>query len=251
MPNVTIKLAIAAGCLLALVRPVLAQQAEITGTWDLTITTAQGPRSAELILKEDGGKIVGTVTRSQGDVPVQTTLKEKAVTMSLTVSTQNGPLNVVMTGTVEGNAGGPANSMSGAVDLGAMGQGQWVAKRAGAPSVAMPSAAMPSPANQTTTVDVSGVWAFAVEFSGGSGAPTMTFKQDGEKLTGQYVGQLGEAPLSGTIKGNAIDFTIKVTVEGNVATIQYTGTVEGASMKGTVKLGDLGEGTFTATKKKP
>ena len=246
MPNVTIKLAIAAGCLLALVRPVLAQQAEITGTWDLTITTAQGPRSAGLILKEDGGKIVGTVTRSQGDVPVQATLKEKAVTMSLTVSTQNGPLNVVMTGTVEGNAGGPASSMSGAVDLGAMGQGQWVAKRAGAPSVAMPSSA-----NQSTTVDVSGVWAFAVEFSGGSGAPTMTFKQDGEKLTGQYVGQLGEAPLSGTIKGNAIDFTIQVTVEGNVATIQYTGTVEGASMKGTVKLGDLGEGTFTATTKTP
>jgi hypothetical protein len=246
MPNVTIKLAIAAGCLLAMVRPGLAQQAEITGTWDLTITTAQGPRSAELILKEDAGKIVGTVTRSQGDVPVQATVKEKAVTMNLTVPTENGPLNVVMTGTVEGNTGGPASSMSGAVDLGAMGQGQWVAKRTGTPSAAMAS----SP-NQSTTVDVTGAWAFAVEFSGGSGAPTMTFKQEGEKLTGQYVGQLGEAPLSGTIKGNAIDFTIKVTVEGTVATIQYTGTVEGASMKGTVKLGDLGEGTFTATKKKP
>ena len=57
--------------------------------------------------------------------------------------------------------------------------------------------------------------------------------------------------MSGTLKGNAIDFTINVTIEGNAVSIHYTGTVEGASMKGTVKLGDMGEGTFTATKKKP
>jgi hypothetical protein len=68
-------------------------------------------------------------------------------------------------------------------------------------------------------------------------------------LTGQYVGQLGEAPLSGTVKGAAIEFTINLTIEGSAVSIQYAGTVEKASMKGTVKLGDLGEGTFTATKK--
>ena len=30
---------------------------------------------------------------------------------------------------------------------------------------------------------------------------------------------------------------------------RYTGTVENDSMKGTAKLGDMGEATFTATKK--
>jgi hypothetical protein len=98
-------------------------------------------------------------------------------------------------------------------------------------------------------VNVTGEWAFAVEFSGGSGNPAMTFKQDGETLTGRYVGQLGEAPLSGTVKGNAIEFTINLTVEGTAFAIRYAGTVENASMKGTVKLGDMGDGTFTATKK--
>jgi hypothetical protein len=97
--------------------------------------------------------------------------------------------------------------------------------------------------------DVSGTWLFQVEFSGGSGTPTMTFKQEGEKLTGQYTGQLGEAPLTGTIKGNAIEFAIDVSAEGTAIHIVYSGTVDKDTMKGTVKLGDLGDATFTAKKK--
>jgi hypothetical protein len=172
---------------------------------------------------------------SEGDLPVEATVKEKAVTIAFTVPTQSGPINVVLIGTAEGEAGRAASSMAGTVDLGSEGKGQWTATR---------PAAAPS-----TTTDVSGAWAFIVEFGGGGGTPTMTFKQNGEKLTGQYVGQLGEAPLSGTVKGAAIEFTINLTIEGNAVSIQYAGTVEKASMKGTVKLGDMGEGTFTATKK--
>ena len=97
--------------------------------------------------------------------------------------------------------------------------------------------------------DVSGTWSFQVETGAGSGTPTMTFKQEGEKLSGHYSGQLGEAPLAGTVKGNAIEFTIDVSVQGTEFHIVYSGTVEKDSMKGTVKLGDLGEGTFTAKKK--
>jgi len=100
-----------------------------------------------------------------------------------------------------------------------------------------------------TRADVSGTWSFQVEFSGGSGTPTMTFKQDGEKLTGHYSGQLGEAPLSGTIKGNAIEFAIDVDIQGTAVHIVYSGTVDKDTMKGTAKLGDLGEATFTAKKK--
>jgi hypothetical protein len=77
----------------------------------------------------------------------------------------------------------------------------------------------------------------------------MTFKQDGEKLTGRYVGQLGEAPLAGTLKGSAIEFAIDLTLEGNAVRILYAGTVEKDSIKGTVKFGDIAEGTFTAAKK--
>jgi len=97
--------------------------------------------------------------------------------------------------------------------------------------------------------DVSGTWAFQVEFSGGSGTPTMTLKQDGEKLTGHYSGQLGEAPVTGTVKGNAIEIAFDIDIQGTAAHIVYSGTVDKDTMKGTVKLGDLGDATFTAKKK--
>jgi hypothetical protein len=102
-------------------------------------------------------------------------------------------------------------------------------------------------AAQAAKLDVTGKWAFAVETAAGSGTPVMTFKQDGEKLTGHYSGQLGEADLTGTVKGQAIEFKFSVDAQGTSINAVYTGTVDGKdSMKGKVDLVGLGEGTFTA-----
>ena len=102
-------------------------------------------------------------------------------------------------------------------------------------------------AGQAAKFDVTGKWAFAVETAAGSGTPTMTFKQEGEKLTGHYSGQLGEADLTGTVKGPDITFKFDLDAQGTALSITYTGTVDGKdSMKGKVDLGALGEGTFTA-----
>src|SRR5713226_9540451 len=99
----------------------------------------------------------------------------------------------------------------------------------------------------TGKIDVTGKWVAEVETSAGSGTPTFTFKQDGEKLTGHYSGQLGEAELTGTVRGKDITYSFGVDVQGTHLDVTYSGTVEGKdSMKGTVKLGGLGEGTFTA-----
>jgi hypothetical protein len=213
--------------------PARAQEPDVTGAWQVTITTGQAQgRTAPLLLRRDGKNIVGTITTPQGDQTIEAAVAEKTVTLWFSVKTQTGLTNVTLKGTVDGDV------MNGTIDFGS-GQGQWTAKRgeaAGAQS-------------GDTRTDVSGAWAFQVEFSGGSGTPTMTFKQDGEKLTGQYSGQLGEAPLTGTIKGNAIEFAIDVNVQGNAAHITYSGTVDKDTMKGKVKLGDFGEGTFTAKKK--
>ena len=56
-------------------------------------------------------------------------------------------------------------------------------------------------AGQAAKTDVSGTWTFDVQTEAGSGTPTVTFKQDGEKLTGHYAGTFGEADLTGTVKG--------------------------------------------------
>ena len=90
---------------------------------------------------------------------------------------------------------------------------------------------------------------FTVATDQGSGTPTLTFKQDGEKLTGKYEGQLGNADLTGTVKGNAITFTFTVDVQGQQAPVTYKGTVEKNTMKGSLDIAGMVNGTFTATRK--
>ena len=97
-------------------------------------------------------------------------------------------------------------------------------------------------------IDVTGKWAFNVETSAGAGAPTFTFKQDGEKLTGHYTGTFGEADLTGTVKGSDITFSFTVDAQGNSLKETYTGTVDKDTMKGKLVIEGFGEGTFTAKK---
>jgi hypothetical protein len=114
---------------------------------------------------------------------------------------------------------------------------------------AMSAATTATPLQAESKVDVTGTWAMAVETGAGSGTPTIVLKQDGEKLTGQYSGQLGEAPVTGTLKGSAIELAYDIAVQGTAIHVTYSGTADSTSMKGAVKLGDFGEGTFTGKKK--
>ena len=93
-------------------------------------------------------------------------------------------------------------------------------------------------------IDVSGKWNMKVETSAGSGSPVFVLKQSGETITGTYTGQLGEAPVKGTLK----DKEIKLEFKANDIAIVYTGTVEGNTMKGKAVFGDLGEGTFSGSR---
>ena len=99
------------------------------------------------------------------------------------------------------------------------------------------------------TAKVAGDWTLSVETPNGTRTPTASFKQEGENLTGTYKGALGEAPLKGSIKGNEIKFTVTVNTPNGELALDYSGTVDGDSMKGTVKFGQAGEGTWTGKKK--
>jgi len=105
--------------------------------------------------------------------------------------------------------------------------------------------------SQAAKVDVTGAWEFTVQSAAGTSMPTVTFKQDGEKLTGHYSSQLvGEAELTGTAKGPAIDFVVSSNVQGAAIVLRYNGTVEGKdTMKGKLSMGEFGDGTFTAKRK--
>ena len=100
---------------------------------------------------------------------------------------------------------------------------------------------------QSGKADLTGKWLFTVETSAGSGTPTITLKQDGEKLTGHYSGQLGESDLTGSVKGQDVVFTFTVDAQGFALRCTYTGTVESNdSLKGKVDLVGLAGGTFSA-----
>jgi hypothetical protein len=99
--------------------------------------------------------------------------------------------------------------------------------------------------------NVTGEWNLTVESPNGTGTPTVTFKQDGETLTGTYKGRFGEAPLKGTVKGNDIKFSLTISPQGQDIQLDYTGTVDGDTMKGKVKFGDMGEGNFSGKKAAP
>ena len=75
-------------------------------------------------------------------------------------------------------------------------------------------------------VDVTGKWAFTVETAAGPGTPTMTFKQDGEKLTGHYTGSSARPTSPARSKGTDIKFTFTADVQGTALNAIYTGTVE-------------------------
>ncbi len=95
------------------------------------------------------------------------------------------------------------------------------------------------------TVDVTGTWAMEIDLGGQQGTPTFTFKQEGEKLTGKYKGQFGEADLTGKIKGKDIEFSFEIQAGAKAV---YTGTVDKDTMKGKANYADQANGTFTGKK---
>jgi hypothetical protein len=100
-------------------------------------------------------------------------------------------------------------------------------------------------------VNVTGDWSFDVQTDAGPGEAKASLKQDGEKLTGHYSGStLGEAEVTGTVKGNTVEFSFNASLQGNAIPVSYRGTVETpTTMKGTISITGVGNGTFTATKK--
>ena len=92
-----------------------------------------------------------------------------------------------------------------------------------------------------------GKWSLAVDLgSVGGGTATFTLTQDGEKVTGRYSGALGEADVTGTIKGNEIQFSFAT----EAGTVTYTGKIVGDTLEGTCVYGQLGDGRFKGSKVK-
>jgi hypothetical protein len=100
--------------------------------------------------------------------------------------------------------------------------------------------------------DVSGTWQLTVETNQGTGSPTVVLQKQGEQLTGTFNSQiLGEAKVTGSVKGNAIEFGFEGEAGGQRIKVSYKGTIESpTAMKGTAVYAGFDEkATWSAIKK--
>jgi hypothetical protein len=74
-----------------------------------------------------------------------------------------------------------------------------------------------------------------------------------DRSTGHYSSQVfGEAALRGTVKDRTFTAAFNTAVEGQSLTVTYSGTIEDAdNLKGTVDIGGMAGGSFTARRKPP
>ena len=97
--------------------------------------------------------------------------------------------------------------------------------------------------------NVAGTWVLTVESPMGTRDSDAIFDQQGEQLSGKMVSPRGEAPFTGTLKGDAIAFGLSINAQGQTLQLDYSGKVTGDTMSGTVQFGTFGEGKWTGKRK--
>ena len=96
---------------------------------------------------------------------------------------------------------------------------------------------------------VAGSWEMSIETPRGTMTQTLTLQQDGSTLKGTLKGQRGEAPVTGSVTGNKITFTVTRDTPNGSFTIEYSGTADGDSMTGTAH-SERFDGKWTAKRGK-
>jgi hypothetical protein len=220
-----------------------AQAADPVGTWNATFNTQQGVIPATMKLQKSGDKLVGTIGSQEGESPLEAELKGKSLSVWFNYNANGQAVPIEMTGTIDGDAA------KGTMTAGGSPAGDWTASRAKDAKDAKDSK---EPAKASGSSDVSGTWNASLQLDTVSATPTFTLKQDGSKLTGEYVSQqYGKFPLTGEVTGTAVTFTVAMNIEGNALNAVYSGVLQAdGSLKGSVDIGGAMSGSFSATKKK-
>jgi hypothetical protein len=233
---------------LAAQTPAPAPAADPVGTWNANFVTPNGEIPAQIKIVKAGDKLGGTISSQMGESKIEAEQKGKTLSIWFTMQGQNGAMAVELSATQDGD------SMKGTTIAGGNAAGEWTAKRdtSAAPASSTTPAATTSTSTATTaSPSVTGTWSVSLQLESISATPTMVLKQDGEKLTGEYISQqYGKFPLTGTVKGSDVTINFAMTVEGTALNVTYAGKIDkDGKIAGSVNLGDMMSGTFTATKK--
>jgi hypothetical protein len=241
---------------LALAVPVAAQTpaaapaaaADVTGTWNATFNTQNGQIPAEIKVTRTAGKLTGTISSQMGESALEAEQKEKAVSIWFTMAGQSGPIPIELLATVDGD------TLKGTASASGTAAGDFVATRAKPATSTAPGKPEPpsTPASASTpSTSLTGTWNLSVQLPDMTATPSVVLKQDGEKLSGEYVSaQYGKFPVTGTVKGTDVTFWFAMSVEGNALNVTYTGKLVKEGLTGSVTYGDMMSGTFAGTRQK-
>lgn len=97
---------------------------------------------------------------------------------------------------------------------------------------------------------VAGEWDGAFETPGGARPFKFMLAVDGEKITGTAKRPNGDVPITGTIKGDVINFSYTINYGGNDLTLMFSGKVKGDAMSGTVSFAGRAEEAWSAKRVK-
>lgn len=97
----------------------------VDGKWNLTINTPMGTQTPTLTLKNEGGKLSGSLDGAQGRADIKEGSAEgDNATFKLDINGPAGQIELTFKGAVDGDA------IQGDVELGAFGSAKFTGKRA-------------------------------------------------------------------------------------------------------------------------
>lgn len=100
----------------------------------------------------------------------------------------------------------------------------------------------------TAQSNVAGDWNMTIDSDQGSLSATMTFKQDGEKVTGSMPTEQITFEFEGTISDNKLELVAEIDAGGAFLEVILEATVDGDEITGTLDFGGYGSGDITATR---
>jgi hypothetical protein len=229
-------------------------QTNVTGDWDVTVTSPQGPNTTLVTFKQDGEKISGIFKSPQGELPFEDgTLTGSDLKFTFTITTQGMQLPITLTGKVEGA------TMAGKADFGGFAEGDWTAKRAATTTTSSTATTTTTTTATTTTttttastgVGFGGKWEVMLKTPGGDFPANATLKDENGTVSGTFGSQMGEVPVTGTVAGKALKITMVAQTPQGDMTVVMTGDLDGDDIvNGKAEIAGMGQMEWTAKRAK-
>jgi len=94
---------------------------------------------------------------------------------------------------------------------------------------------------------LTGEWAMSFTTPrGGRAEYTLYMTQEGPRITGHLTSEYGETPVKGSVNGDEVKLAWSIMENGKPLDIAVTATAKGDTLTGTIRLGTVGEGSFSA-----